>query len=165
MIPLVHKEVVQVFEWMTDEEFTDMVALGNALPGPINTKMVGYIGYKVGGVIGMINAVLASITPSIILLTVFLTSLSSYREKSWVVGMTRGVMPVVVVMIGSLTWRFVKESRRGLNTVSVIILIITSFLLIEVFYIHPAIVIALLLSYALLKPVKKTSKEKGEKVE
>lgn len=162
VIPLVHKEVVQVFKWMNDEEFSDLVALGNALPGPINTKMVGYIGYKVGGIFGMINAVLASITPSIILLTVFLTSLSSYKDQAWVIGMTRGVMPVVVVMIGLLTWRFLKESSKGLDRISVVVLVIGSFLVIEVFLIHPAIVIAFLLSYALLKPVKHNEEKGGE---
>ncbi len=58
-IPLVHKEVVTIYKWMNDEEFSDVLALGNTLPGPINTKMAGYIGYRVGGVIGMINAVLS----------------------------------------------------------------------------------------------------------
>ena len=51
-IPLVHKEVVGTFKWMDDDEFSDVLALGNTLPGPINTKMAGYIGYRVGGIMG-----------------------------------------------------------------------------------------------------------------
>jgi chromate transporter len=42
-IPLVHKEVVEKYKWMNDDEFADVLALGNALPGPIATKMAGYI--------------------------------------------------------------------------------------------------------------------------
>ncbi len=38
-IPLVHKEVVDHYKWMTDEEFGDVLALGNTLPGPIVTKL------------------------------------------------------------------------------------------------------------------------------
>ena len=48
-IPLVHKEVVGNFGWMTDDEFADVLSIGNTLPGPIATKMAGYIGYRVGG--------------------------------------------------------------------------------------------------------------------
>ena len=48
-IPLVHKEVVGTFKWINDAEFSDVLALGNTLPGPIHTKMAGYIGYRVGG--------------------------------------------------------------------------------------------------------------------
>ena len=47
-IPLVHQEVVKKYGWMDDDEFADVLALGNTLPGPIATKMAGYIGYRVG---------------------------------------------------------------------------------------------------------------------
>ena len=59
-IPLVHKEVVGTFKWMNDDEFSDVLALGNTLPGPINTKMAGYIGYRVGGIMGLIVALIAA---------------------------------------------------------------------------------------------------------
>ena len=52
MIPLVRAEVVTRHHWLTDEEFADVLAIGNTLPGPIATKMPGYIGYRVGGVTG-----------------------------------------------------------------------------------------------------------------
>lgn len=38
-IPLVEHEVVENYEWMTTQEFSEVVALGNSLPGPIATKM------------------------------------------------------------------------------------------------------------------------------
>ena len=40
-IPLVHKEVVEKYKWMNDDEFADVLALRNTLPGPISTKMAG----------------------------------------------------------------------------------------------------------------------------
>ena len=65
MIPLVHQEVVKRHAWMDDDAFADVLAIGNTLPGPIATKMAGYIGYRVGGVFGAINAVVAVIVPVI----------------------------------------------------------------------------------------------------
>jgi len=47
-IPLFHQEVVRKYGWMDEEEFGDTLALANTLPGPIATKLAGYIGYKVG---------------------------------------------------------------------------------------------------------------------
>ena len=101
-IPLVHKEVVGTFRWMDDDEFSDVLALGNALPGPINTKMAGYIGYRVAGIAGMVNAVLSSIVPSILMMIVLLTALTNYKDQAWVAGMTNGVIPVVAVMLAVL---------------------------------------------------------------
>jgi chromate transporter len=71
-IPLVHQEVVKKYEWMTDEEFGDTLALANTLPGPIGTKMAGYIGYRLAGIWGCLNALFVSVFPTIFLMIVFL---------------------------------------------------------------------------------------------
>lgn len=158
-IPLVHKEVVGKYKWMTDEEFGDVLALANTLPGPINTKMAGYIGYRIGGIVGMVNALLASIAPTIILMIVFLTSLSAYKDKPWVAGMTKAVVPIVGVMMATLTWQFFQMGQKGLGWKGNWGLIIGSFIFMEVIGIHPGIIIAVLLGWALLSPVKKKEKK------
>jgi len=79
-IPLVQKEVVDTYKWMDADEFSDILALGNALPGPIATKLAGYIGFRVGGFWGMLNGVLATIVPTIILMIVLLASLNAFRD-------------------------------------------------------------------------------------
>lgn len=165
-IPLVHKEVVEKYNWTTDEEFSDILALANTLPGPIATKMAGYIGYRVAGLIGMINAVLATIVPTIILMVILLTSLSSFKDQPWVAGMTEAVVPVVGVMLAVLTWQFYKKSEAGLGFKNTILLILGSFIAIEIIQIHPGIVIAILLLGAILKQDKKSGEKdrspKGE---
>jgi len=151
-IPLVHKEVVQKYKWMNSDEFSDILALGNALPGPVATKMAGYIGYRVGGVLGMFNALIASVVPTIILLIILLTSLQAYKDEPWVQGMAEAVVPVVAVMLALLTWGFVKKSGKSvLGWQWSVGLILGSFLLLEVFHLHPAILIFVLLAGALLK--------------
>ncbi|KAB2333355.1 chromate transporter [Cytobacillus depressus] len=161
-IPLVHKEVVDTFNWMDSDEFGDILALANALPGPINTKMAGYIGYRVGGVIGMLNAILSSILPSIILLIVLLTTLNAYKDQPWVAGMTKAVVPVVAVMLGTLTWEFVGKSIKSpLGWKWTVAFIITSAILMGLLNVHPAIIILGLLVGALVK--KDKNKEEGKK--
>ena len=66
MIPLVQEEVVDVHGWMTIEEFTDALAMGYALPGPIATKMAAYIGYKVAHGPGLLVALFGTVFPSLI---------------------------------------------------------------------------------------------------
>lgn len=161
-IPLVHKEVVGKFKWMNDEEFGDVLALGNALPGPINTKMAGYIGYRVAGIVGMLIAILSSILPTIILMIVLLTSLAQYKDQPWVKGMTKGVLPVVAVMMAVLTWQFISSSKKGLGIKLSIIHIVAGVILLQVLGVHPAFLIIALLAYALLKPDKKKQEEPAE---
>jgi chromate transporter len=158
-IPLIHKEVVQKYRWMNDDEFADVLALGNALPGPIATKMAGYIGYRVAGLLGMINAVLATTVPTIILMIVLLTFLSSIKDEPWVLGMTKAVVPVVGVMLGVLTWDFFKQSRSSLGWLPTIAISVGSLVILELLHIHPAILIGVLLVSALVMKDQKTTEE------
>lgn len=166
-IPLVHKEVVEKYEWMDDNEFSDVLALANMLPGPIATKMAGYIGYHVGGFIGMLNAVLITIIPTIGLMILLLMSLTSFKEYAWVSGMTKAVVPVVGVMLAVLTWDFFKKAKTGLGWKSSIFLFVISLVMMEILHVHPGILISALLLYALLKKSNspsddKESRAKGE---
>ncbi|UCZ54104.1 chromate transporter [Bacillus shivajii] len=163
-IPLIHKEVVDKYKWMTSDEFSDVLAIGNTLPGPIATKMAGYIGYRVAGIGGMVNAIIATVVPTVIFMIALLVSLASFREYAWVQGMTNGVLPIVAVMLGVLTWSFVKRSKDDFGWGKVMILILLSVLLIQLAGLHPAIVIAGLIIFVFLKKQKQPSKVKeGEK--
>lgn len=149
-ITLVHKEVVKTYKWMNDEEFSDVLALGNAMPGPIATKMAGYIGYRVGGIAGLLNAIAATIIPTVAAMILLLTTLNAYRDVGWVNGMSQAVIPVVGVMLGVLTWDFIKKSSSALGWLITGVLLAASLLLLESLGVHPAILIASILAYALL---------------
>lgn len=165
-IPLVHKEVVDKYKWMDSDEFGDILALGNALPGPIATKMAGYIGYRVGGVFGMINALAATIIPTLFLMILLLTVLNSYKDEPWVSGMTEAVIPVVAVLLAVLTWDFIKKSAGSkLGWGWTFIALAGSVLLLQILHIHPAILIFVLLAGALLKKDPPASKVEGVKGE
>ncbi|UOQ44157.1 chromate transporter [Halobacillus salinarum] len=154
-IPLVHKEVVEKYKWLSDDDFGDILALGNSLPGPIATKMAGYIGYRVSGVIGMMNAVLATILPTIIIMIVLITSLNNLRDQPWVAGMTQAVVPVVGVMLAKLTYDFFKKAKIQLGWIVTILIGTASLLLIEWAGVHPGIIIFALLLYALVRPMRR----------
>lgn len=162
-IPLVHKEVVERYKWLSTDEFSDILALGNALPGPIATKMAGYIGYRIGGFLGMVTALLATIMPSVTLMILLLTVLNAYKDKPWVSGMSSAVVPVVAVMLGTLTWDFIKKSSNSrLGWGWTILFVIGSLFLLEFLQLHPAILIFVLLIGALMKKDAKRPKKEQQ---
>lgn len=154
-IPLVHREVVKTYKWMSDEEFADILALANALPGPINTKMAGYIGLRVGGFWGMINAIFATIVPTVLLMVLLLTILNKYKEEPWVMGMSQAVIPVAGVLMGVLTWDFIVKSKASLGWKWTLLLLGISIVILQLLGIHPALFICALLGAALLTKQKK----------
>ncbi len=140
-IPLIHKEVVTRYGWLHDDEFADILALANTLPGPIATKMAGYIGYRIGGIAGMFNAIAATVVPTCLLMVVLLTTLANFQQLSWVAGMTKAVVPVVGVMLAVLMWEFIKKAAADLGWVKNIWLCAISFAAMEWFHFHPGIII------------------------
>jgi len=159
-IPLMHREVVTIYKWMDDDEFSDVLALANTLPGPINTKLSGYIGYRLRGFLGMMVALIATVIPTVILMILLLTTLNAYKDKPWVQGMAKGVLPVAGVMIGVLAWGFFKLAYQTMGKKPTIILTIISLLVMQLLGIHPAILIAVLILTAFLL---KEDSSKGEK--
>ncbi len=93
MIPLVQVEVVDAHHWLTSEEFVDTLAMGNALPGPIATKMSAYIGYKLAGLPGAVVGVTGMILPSIILMLALAGILLTYKDTHYVQASLKAVRP------------------------------------------------------------------------
>ncbi|QJD84838.1 chromate transporter [Cohnella herbarum] len=147
VIPLIRYEAVTRYRWMDDVEFGEILAIANALPGPIATKMAAYLGYRQKGILGSIVAVLAHILPSAVAM-IFLLAFVEYLSNSAVVqGMIVAVMPVISVMLGVMAYEFAKRAYKGLGKVMVVVFCGISFVLLQLVPIHPAIVITLFLAY------------------
>jgi len=146
-IPLVENEVVDRYGWLSVNEFSEVLALGNALPGPIATKMAGYIGYEVGGIFGAVVAVFATVAPSLILMVTLLGLLMKYKESPKVKRLTVLVRPVIAVLLGVMTYDFFFSSFEGAGIWQTIGIGVIAFVLMERLKVHPAYVIAGALVY------------------
>lgn len=161
-IPLMHKEVVKTYKWMGDDEFSDILALANTLPGPINTKLSGYIGWRLGGIWGLLNCICATALPTALLMILLLTVLNAYKDVPWVQGMSKGVMPIAGVMIGVLAWDFIYKSKKMMGWIPTIVFTIISIVVMQMLGIHPAFLIIALILSALLSKGKKEKSQAGE---
>lgn len=146
-IPLIENEVVDHYHWMKLAEFSHVLAVGNALPGPIATKMAGYIGYEVAGITGAFIALLATVAPSLILMIVLLNLLYKYRNSPKVKRLTMFIRPTIAVLLGWMAYDFFADSYRSSGWIQMVALAGISFVLMEKVKVHPAIVIMAALVY------------------
>ncbi|MDG5786251.1 chromate transporter [Evansella sp. AB-P1] len=149
-IPLIEYEVVHRFGWMTIEEFGEVLALGNALPGPIATKMAGYIGFEEGGILGAFVGVFATVAPSLILMIILLSLLYRFKDSPKVKLLSNIVRPTIAVLLGLMTVRFVETSYLESGWIQTLFLIVVSYYLLEKRKVHPAFVILGALIYGAL---------------
>lgn len=146
-IPLIENEVVHRYDWLTVSEFSEVLALGNALPGPIATKMAGYIGYEQGGILGAFVAVFATVAPSLILMIGLMSLLYKFRNSPKVKRMSNYVRPTIALLLGVMAYRFFAVSYEGSGAIQTLLLILASYLLLEKWKVHPAYVIGGALIY------------------
>lgn len=112
-IPLIKREVVDIYGWMTDEQFAEALAFGNALPGPIATKLATYIGFHVAGTAGAIVGTVGMVLPTAVGMLALYGVFSAYRHVSWVQGMLNRVKPVVTVLLLSVTLDVARTAFPG----------------------------------------------------
>lgn len=147
VIPLIRYEAVSRYHWLSDDEFGEILAIANALPGPIATKMAAYLGYKQKGVLGACTGVLAHILPTCLAMILLLAAVNVLSYSKAVTGMISAVMPVIAVMLGLMAYEFAEKAVKGLGKWLGCFCFLISFLLLQVISIHPAIVIILFLAY------------------
>ncbi|PLR96835.1 chromate transporter [Bacillus sp. T33-2] len=146
-IPLIENEVVDQYGWYTVNEFSEVLALANTLPGPIATKMAGYIGYEQAGIPGAAVGVFATVAPSLILMITLLGLLMKFKESPRVKRLTIVVRPVIAVLLGIMAYDFFFTSYVESGLLQTISIGAASYVLMEKLKVHPAYVIAAALLY------------------
>lgn len=99
MLPVVEREVVDRKKWITKEEFTDILAVTQTLPGVIAVNMAVAVGYRIQGLRGSLVSVLGAVLApffSILLIAMFFRA---FRENEVVERIFMGMRPVVVALI------------------------------------------------------------------
>ena len=140
-IPLLEHEVVDRYGWFTTSEYSEMVALGNGLPGPIATKLAGYIGYDQGGILGAAIGLFASIAPSLIMMIALLGLLLKYKDSPKVKRLTQFVRPTIAVLLGVMTYNFFFDSYEGIGLLHTAIIGVLGFVFLERLRVSPVYVV------------------------
>ncbi|GGF81533.1 putative transporter YwrB [Paenibacillus albidus] len=161
VIPLIRHDAVTRYAWLSDDEFGETLAIANALPGPIATKMAAYLGYKLKGIRGAVISVLAHILPSCIAMIVLLSAVNYLSGSKAVAGMIAAVSPVIAVMLGLMAYEFAQKAFKGLGAIIGVVSLLLALLLLEVLQLHPAVVILLFLGYGTVHYRLLAKKNKG----
>lgn len=110
-----HAEFVERREWLSADEYADLVALCQFLPGPASSQVGFGLGMRRGGVAGGIAAWLGFTLPSAILLMAFafgVASLGNVTETGWLRGLKIVAVPVVAHAVVGMATRLTPDRPR-----------------------------------------------------
>jgi chromate transporter len=139
MLPLIQKEVVDNYGWLTSEQFIDVIAMANTLPGPIATKMAISVGLQVGGPWGAFVALTAMLLPSSILIVIFTILYYKYKHLTAVQSIVRGVRPVVIALLLVTVAQLAPKAVYSWDT---FIIALAAFVVVLYLKVHPIYTIA-----------------------
>ena len=101
MLSLIQTQVVTKFGWLTEAQFTDIVAISQCTPGPIGVNCATYTGYEVAGVAGSALATFALVLPSFIIFYGIISLYNKYHQTSLFGDVMTGLRPAVAGLIGA----------------------------------------------------------------
>ena len=119
-LPEMQRQVVEVHQWMSAQEFSALFALAQAAPGP-NLMIVPLIGWRVAGWSGLLVCSLAMFGPSFALTAAVLGIWRRFRDKPWRRIVQSGLVPVTAGLVGSSAALIARASDHTLGLAAVTI--------------------------------------------
>lgn len=157
MLALIEREIVGP-GWITEQIFTDIVAISQMTPGPIGINSATYIGYvapgqyspqlasPLWGILGSIVCTLVVILPSFVLVAYTSHLIHRHRESTVVKGIFTGLRPVVVGLIASAALLLMNSANFGEDTYQIswsIALCVAAFVMVYRLKWHPILIICI----------------------
>jgi len=112
MLPILQREVVEKKNWATDDELTDYYAIGQCTPGIIAVNTATFVGYKHKSISGGVVASLGVVFPSVVIITLIATLLTSFADIPVVQHAMAGINAGVVALIANSVLKLGKKSVK-----------------------------------------------------
>ena len=113
MVALLEREFVEDKQWLSREEFLDMVAIAESTPGPVAVNSATYVGYKIEGVEGAAASTLAVCLPSFVVIYLISLVFDRFLQLSAVASAFRGIQVCVIYLIFSAGVRMLKALDKS----------------------------------------------------
>lgn len=124
MIPLIEKEVIDKHQWMSQQEFVDLLAVAQSTPGVFAVNMAIFIGYKLRGFYGSVVSTLGAVLPSFLIILCIALFFQQFKDSPIVENVFKGIRPAVVALIAVPTFNVARTA--GINKKNVWIPIVSA---------------------------------------
>lgn len=104
IVTLMKKKFVDEYHWIEENEMLDLVAIAQSSPGAIAVNGAIVVGYKLAGIIGTMVAILGTILPPFVIISVISVCYNAFRSNFYVAEMLSGMQAGVGAVIASVTY-------------------------------------------------------------
>lgn len=115
IITFMKRKFVDELHWIDMTEMLDLTALAQSSPGAIAVNAAILVGWRVAGLMGMLIAVLGTILPPMLILSVISLCYQAFASNLYVAlilkGMQAGVAAVILDVVCGLGSNVIKQKR------------------------------------------------------
>ncbi len=112
-IAMMHDETVKKRQWLSEQEFLDLVGATNLIPGPNSTEMAIHIGYLRAGWRGLIAAGVCFVLPAVLIVLALAWMYMRWGTMPQAQGLLYGIKPVIIAIIVQALWGLGKKAVKG----------------------------------------------------
>ena len=118
IVTLMKKKFVDDYHWIEKNEMLDLVAIAQSSPGAIAVNGAIVVGYKLAGMLGTLVAIVGTIIPPFLIISVISVCYNAFRSNYLVSQMLEGMQAGVGAVIASVTYEMgvgIVESKDALS--------------------------------------------------
>ena len=132
IVSLMKKRYVEELKWLDEDEMLDVTAITQSCPGPLPVNASVIIGYRMAGVVGSLTAILGTIIPPMVIISIISLFYNQFRTNPYIATalqvMRAGVAAVIFDVVINLAGNVLKTKRILYIAMLVIAFVATYFL-------------------------------------
>lgn len=98
-------ELVTRRQWVSRDEFADLVGAANLIPGPNSTELAIHLGFRRAGWPGLLMAGCCFIVPAVLMVWAIAWSYIHFGSRLELQAMLKGMQPAVLAVVVQAVWR------------------------------------------------------------
>ncbi|HBV83239.1 MAG: chromate transporter [Lachnospiraceae bacterium] len=162
IVSLMKKKYVEELKWLEEDEMLDVTAITQSAPGPLPVNASVIIGYRMAGIIGSLTAILGTILPPMIIISIISLFYDQFRTNPYIATalqvMRAGVAAVIFDVVINLAGNVIKTKR-----ILYIVMMVTAFVATYLFDVSAMLIIFVCLGIGLADLyVTLNNKKKGK---
>ena len=123
IVSLMKKKFVDEYHWIEENEMLDLVAIAQSAPGAIAVNGAIVVGYKLAGIAGVMTAILGTVIPPFLILSVLSVFYQTFRSNYVVSQMLEGMQAGVGAVIASVVFDMGEPIIKEKDILSILILV------------------------------------------
>ena len=161
IVTLMKDKFVDQLHWIDEEERLDLIAIAQSSPGAVAVNGAIVVGYKLGGLPGVLVATLGAIIPPMVILSLVSLFYQAFRTNFFVNAMLSGMKAGVGAVIASVVYDMGGNVVKTKSVLSVLIML-ASFVACYFFHVNVVLIIVAVACIGAVRTLV-TEKRKGEK--